>query len=88
MTVGAAGIGQFEQTGGTTGYGLLTVGSQQGGVGTVNLTGGTMNDDAVIGDAAPAPTTTPAPGRMSPATSRSATSRPATAAIPSPAAGR
>ena len=51
MTVGAAGLGQFEQTGGTTGFGLLTVGSQPGSAGTVNLNGGVMYDDAVIGDA-------------------------------------
>jgi hypothetical protein len=51
MTVGDVGIGQLTQMAGTTGFGLLTIGSQAGSIGTVDLTGGVMNGDAVIGDA-------------------------------------
>lgn len=51
MIVGAQGQGAFNQTGGTTSFGQLTVGSQIGSSGTVTLSGGVMNDSATIGDA-------------------------------------
>ena len=50
MTVGDAGTGQFNQTGGTTSFRHLTVGSQANSAGTVKLSGGALNDDAIIGD--------------------------------------
>ena len=48
--VGLLGNGTYDQSGGTHNAGRLVLGQQGAGVGTYNLTGGTLNDDAIIGD--------------------------------------
>jgi hypothetical protein len=48
--IGDAGIGTFNQSGGVASIGLLVLGSQSGGQGTVLLTGGELDDNAIVGD--------------------------------------
>jgi T5SS/PEP-CTERM-associated repeat protein len=50
ITVGASGIGVFNQGGGTLDA-TLDLGTSAGGNGTYNLSGGTLNDDLIVGDA-------------------------------------
>src|SRR3954452_11142489 len=49
--IGNSGIGQLDVGSGNFTIGPLIVGLQAGSIGTVNLNVGTLNDDAVIGDA-------------------------------------
>jgi hypothetical protein len=48
--VGLLGNGTYDQLDGTHNAGRLVLGQQGAGVGTYNLMGGTLNDDAVVGD--------------------------------------
>ncbi|MBK9469952.1 MAG: hypothetical protein IPO20_19175 [Gammaproteobacteria bacterium] len=49
--VGSDGVGTFNQNGGTHTADRLLLGENAGGNGTYNLTGGILNDDAIVGDA-------------------------------------
>ena len=49
--VGSDAVGTFNQTGGTHTTSRLVLGENVGGNGTYNLSGGTLNDSSVIGDA-------------------------------------
>jgi hypothetical protein len=49
--VGSDAVGTFNQTGGTHTTSRLVLGENIGGNGTYNLSGGTLNDSAIIGDA-------------------------------------
>jgi len=49
--VGLDGLGTFSQVGGTHSAGLLVVGQNAGSVGNYLLSGGTLNDDEIVGKA-------------------------------------
>lgn len=50
-TIGVRGTGTFDQEGGTHTTGSLVLGQNAGSSGTYYFTGGTLNDDAIVGDA-------------------------------------
>ena len=51
MTVGLTGTGTVTQSSGTVSAGSLSLGVVNGSNGIYNLLGGTLNDDAIVGDA-------------------------------------